>query len=241
MQSQIVASRSQNRGSLRRGGWQKGCLIAFVVVLVLAIGLAVTAALTWRRIMAASVAMGVTQIVSTSQLPQDQKDRILVKVGTVTDDFRAGKVSLKQFGEAFESVLDGPLMPLAVMMGVQERYFKTSGLSDQDKAEAHKAIQRFAHAVAAGKLKTSDLMKSMDVLSAKSSSTTTTVTTDGTTTTTNNSQLRLKAKVTDEELRAFIADVKAKADKAEIAEDVSEVNIAEEIEKSIDAGLAKGK
>ena len=131
-------------------------------------------------------------------------------------------------------------MPLAMMMAVQEKYFKTSGLTEQDKADAHKAIQRFAHGVAAGKLKFDDLAKAMDPLSIKSSSSSTTVTTTGTTTT-NRNNFQLKPKATDEELRTFIADVTAKADKAEIAQDVPEVNIADEVEKAIDAGLAKGK
>jgi hypothetical protein len=59
--------------------------------------------------------------------------------------------------------------------------------------------------------------------------------------TTQNGNFQLKPTVTDEELRKFISDVKEKADKAQIAENVPEMNIAEEIEKAIDAGLAKGK
>ena len=233
--------RINNDTGLRRGGWQKGCLIVFVVVLVIAIGLGVTAALTWKRLFSAGVTAGVTQVVNTSQLPQDQKDRILTKVTTVTDDFKAGKVSMQQFGRVFESVFEGPLMPLTMMMAVEEKYFKKSGLNEQDKSDAKVAINRFARGVADGKLKFNDLMASMDPLSTKSSNTTTSVGSGGAAVVSSSNNFQLKPTVTDEELRTFIADVKAKADKAEVPAEVVPINIAEEIEKSIDAGLAKGK
>jgi hypothetical protein len=211
-------------------------------VLVIALALGITAALKWRSFAAMGINSIATQAVTTSALPQDQKDRILAKITGVTGDFKSGKISLEQAGKVLESVFEGPLMPLTMMMAVEEKYFKKSGLTEQDKADAKMAINRFARAVADGKLKINDLMTSMDVLSTKSSSNTTTVTPGGTTTTTSHrNDFQLKPTATDEELRTFIADVKAKADKAEVPAEVPPMNIAEEIEKAIDAGLAKGK
>lgn len=231
--------------SLRRGSWQKGCLIAFVVVFVIAIGLAVTVALTWRRMFAASVTIGVTEMVSTSQLPQDQKDRIMAKVGNVTEDFKSGKITLQQFGKVFEAVFDGPLLPLTMMWGAQEKYFDKSGLSEEEKAAGVRAMHRFSHGVAEGKLSMDDLSSAMQHVSTGANSVTVTKTNiDGsvnTTTTRTGGNFQFKPKVSDEELRKFIEEIKTKADGAHIAEDVPEMNIAEEVEKAIDKGLANSK
>lgn len=227
---------------LRRGGWQKGCLIAFVVVLVLAIGLGVTAALTWKRIVASGMNTAANAMVTQSALPQDQKDRILAKVSGVTTDFKDGKVSMRQVGMVMEAVVESPLIPLAVMAGVEAKYFAKSGLSADEKAAAKVAIQRFSRGVADQKLTMKDMSDAMGSISTRTSVVTTT--SGGTSSVQVSSQqgnFQLKPTVTDKELRKFIGDVKEKADKAQIAEEVPEMNIADEIEKAIDAGLAKGK
>lgn len=228
--------------SLRRGSWQKGCLIAFVVALVLVIGLGVTAALTWRRMVAASVTLGVTEMVKASQLPEEQKGRIMTKVTAVTDDFKSGRITLRQFGHVFQTVAEGPLMPLAAMWGVQERYFAKSGLTEEEKTAAIRAIHRFSHGVAEGTLNMDDLNVAMKhVATGNGTMTVTRTSSDGSVkkVTTSTGNFNFKPKVTDEELRQFIADVKAKADEAKIAEDVPELNIADEVEKAIDKGLTR--
>ena len=230
------------QSSLRRGGWQKGCLIAFVVVLVIAIALGVTAALTWRRIFASGVNSAATAMVTQSALPQDQKDRILTKITGVTTDFKDGKLSMPQVMHVMESVVESPLIPLAVMAGVEAKYFAKSGLSADEKTAAKVAIQRFSHGVADQKLTMNDMGDAMAPISTRTSVVTTT--TGGTSSVQVSSQqgnFQLKPTVTDEELRTFIAEVKSKADKAQIADEVPELNIADEIEKAIDAGIAKGK
>jgi hypothetical protein len=240
--TQSTLTRDQNT-NLRRGSWQKGCLIAFVVVMVLAIGLAVTAALTWRRIMASGMNSAANAMVTQSALPQDQKDRILAKVSGVTSDFKDGKVSMQQVGMVMQAVVESPLIPLAVMAGVEAKYFAKSGLNADEKAGAKVAIQRFARGVADEKLTMDDMGSVMAPISSRTSVVTTS-TSGGAAragVTTQNGNFQLKPTVTDEELRKFISDVKEKADKAQIAENVPEMNIAEEIEKAIDAGLAKGK
>lgn len=240
MKNELTARPHLN--NLRRGGWQKGCLIAFGIVMVIVIGLGITAALTWKRFAAMGVNAIATNAVTSSQLPQDQKDRILTKITGVTSDFKDGKVSFPEMMHVMESVANSPLIPLAVMAGVEAKYFAKSGLIADEKAAAKVAIQRFSHGVADGKLTMTDMSTAMDSIATRSSTTTVT-TSSGSSTTTTSSQnnFQLKPTVTDEELRKFIGDVKEKADKAQIAEEVPEMNIAEEIEKAIDAGLAKGK
>jgi hypothetical protein len=94
MSTMNMASRTST-GNLRRGGWQKGCLIAFVVVLVLIAAGIVTIMLTWKRMAAAGIVMGTEAMVQQSSLPQADKDRIVAKVGKVADDFKSGKMSME--------------------------------------------------------------------------------------------------------------------------------------------------
>jgi hypothetical protein len=214
--------------NLRRGGWQKGCLIAFVVVLVLIGAGIVTIMLTWKRMAAAGIVMGTEAMVQQSSLPQGDKDRIVAKVGKVADDFKSGKMSMEQFAKVMQSVMESPLLPLGVMTGVEAGHLAKSGLSAEEKEGAKAAMSRFARGVADKTLSMDDLKDPFKHIGSYSAG-------PGP-----SQNFRLKEKVTDEELRAFVAALKEKADKAGVAAEVAPIDIATEVEKAIDEGLAKG-
>lgn len=218
----IRSSGAEKRG-MRRGGWQTGCLIALGVVVLLVVAAGVTLALTWKRIAAAGINAVTTQLVTQSSLPKDQQDRIVAKVHGVTDDFVAGKITKEQFGKLAETISTSPLVPLGIVMVVEERYFAKSGLTAEEKAEGKKSVRRFARGVADETLKPDDMQTALSYISTMRGP----------------NHHELKQTVTDEELRKFLAEVKEKADKAAVADDAPELNIADEIEKVIDKALAK--
>jgi hypothetical protein len=215
------------RSGGRRGGWQKGCLIAFIVVFLLIAAGVVTLMLTWKRMFAYGITTGTTAMVQQSSLPQADKDRIVAKVGKVADDFKSGTISIAQFGTVMQTLAESPLIPLAVMAGVDSVQLSKSGLSAEEKKAAKTEVDRFARGVADKVLSMDDMKEPIKHIGSY---------TTGPGPSTN---FRLKEKVTDEELRAFVAALKEKSDKAGVAAEVPPIDIATEVEKAIDEGLAK--
>lgn len=211
------------RGGLRRGGWQTGCLIALGVVVLLVAAAGITLMLTWKRIAAAGINAVTQQVVSTSSLPKDQQDRIVAKVHSVTDDFVAGKITKHQFGQLAQTVSTSPLIPLGMALAAEKRYFPKSGLPEAERDEGRKALRRLARGVADEKLGLSEMQTALSYISIMRGP----------------NNYELKQTLTDEELRKFLAEVKDRADKAGVAEDAAELNIADEIEKVIDKALAE--
>lgn len=220
-----IGSSGVERFGQRRGGWQTGCLIALGVAAVLIVATIVTISLTWKRMAAAGINVATENLVAQSGLPQDQKDRIVKKVHGFTDDFKAGKITSQQFAELAQTVSDSPLLPLGIAMAANEKYFKTSKLTDEEKAAGLTAIRRFARGVVDEKIKPEEMQTAMTYIS----------------TVKGHNSYELKKSVPDEDLRKFIAEVKDRADKAAIPEDAADINVADEVEKVIDKTLATAK
>jgi|CXWL01.1.fsa_nt_gi hypothetical protein len=207
----------------RRGSMLKGCLIALAVLIGLLIIAGIVVALKWRSWTASFTNMVTEKAVTSSQLPQDQKDRIIARVKGVTEEFKAGKITVAQFGDVGKAIAEGPLLPLGVAWGVREKYFEKSELSAEEKAGGTRSIERFARGVAEKSIPMSALQGVMDPIMDNPSA----------------NKHELKASVTDDELRAFLANAKAKADEVKIPDEAYHINIADELDKAIDSALGK--
>ncbi|MFN7021614.1 MAG: hypothetical protein ACK4WH_09840 [Phycisphaerales bacterium] len=213
----------------RRGGIGKGCLIAFAVFLVLLIGAGVFVAMKWKGWAADAVVAGTTQMVNDSDLPADQKQRILAKVRTLGDDFKSGKVSVDQMTGVLQKIAESPLLPVGVMFGMDKAYLAPNkDLSDDEKTAAKRSMQRFARGVVEKKIP----METMQTVLAPISD-------PNVSNKPGNFRLKKPDKVTTDELKQFVANAKAEADKANMPDEAYELNVANEVEKVIDEGLKK--
>jgi hypothetical protein len=214
---------SSSGSAVRRGGWQTGCLIALAVVAILVVAAVVTVMLTWKRFAAMGINAATENIVASSGLPQDQKDRILKKVHGLTDDFKAGKITNQQFADLAQSVSTSPLLPLGIALAADKKYIAGSGLTDAEKELGRVSVRRFARGMVDGVLHESDMQAPMAYISKMKGP----------------NQYELKKTVPDEDLRRFIKELQERSDKSGVAADAAEINIADEVEKLIDKGLGK--
>lgn len=211
-------------GPWDRGSILAGCLAALAIVLVVLIAGGVYVYLNWRGWAAAGVQSISAEVVKESGLPQDQKDRLLVEVTRVTDDFKAGKISLAQVKRMGEEIVESPLLPLAGVEAARQNYLEPSDMTADEKAAADRSLQRFARGVYEKKIP-KDAIKdaAKPVIELK-----------------DNGHWELKDKPTRMELDQFIANVKARADEAGVPDEPFDLNIAEELKKAIDKALAQG-
>jgi hypothetical protein len=214
------------RSAARRGSaraWIIGCLSAFGVFLILVV-VAVILIVRSAKSIAASAVQGVmTAQVNASQLPADQKQRINVQLERLSTAFKDGRNTMDDLGRVAKEMSEGPLMPIAMIAFVREKYIKPSALSAEEKAGAERDFQRFMRGLYEKKIPstaTGDLMKLLMVQDAQG-------------------RQRLKETLTPAELAAVIAFVKGKADAAGVPDEPFEVDIAGEITKAVDKVLGK--
>ncbi len=214
-----------SRAGARRAGFLKGCLIVLAVLLVLAAAAGIYVAMKWKGWAASAAKATVRAAVQDSQLSEDQKQRVIKRIDTLADDFESGKLTTEQLAEVFKAIAESPLLPVGMVKAAEEKYIKPSALSDTEKADGIRSLQRLARGVHEKKIPTSGLE---DVLAP--------IQTTGA-----NGQKQLKEKVTTEELKDFLARAKKKADDANIPDEAFEVDIASELEKAIDKAIESSK
>lgn len=208
---------------VRRGGVLKGCLISLAILLVLAIAAGVYVYLNWKSWAAAGMKMGAEAAITDTSLPQDQKTRMITRIGTVADDWQNGKVTNEQFGKAIEAVMEGPILPLAIVAGVERQHINPSALSTEEKADASRALQRVARGVIEKSISRDAVQSLSDMISDRGPG---------------NSR-RARQNLNIEELKKFIAAAKAKADEAKVPDEPFTINYADELDKAIDTALGK--
>ncbi len=209
----------------RRGSFLTGCLVTLGVLLLIAIGVGVWVAMSWKG-WAADLARSVTEdAVAKSTLPQDQRDRIIARIDGVATDFEGGKITLEQLSNVFESVAESPLLALGLISGVDAKFLEGSSLTAEEKSAGRRSMERFARGVAEGKITPPQLEDTILPITVADPN--------------QPDQRRLKDTVTTEDLKTFLERAKSQADKAEIPDEPFTVNIADELDKVIDAGLGK--
>jgi hypothetical protein len=215
---------SQQEPSGRRPSWMKGCLIGCLatVVILLLLGTIATIWISrnWRTWFSAGATQAVNQAIDSSELPPEEKNQIKVEVDRFFVDFREGRVSMEQFGKLAQEFAESPLMTTFVAAAIDTKYIKSSGLSDEEKADANITLQRFIRGSIDEKIDKSQIDAAMAHVSTRQGD-----------------QWRLKEKVTDEELRAFLAEAKKAADEANVPEQPEEVDPSDEVKRIIDEAM----
>lgn len=198
-----------------------GCLIVAVVIAVLGIIAIVWISRNWRDWASSFGADALKQTIQQTDLPQEEVNDINVQIDRVAEAFRAGDLSAEQMGAFFENFVKSPLMTTIAMAMVDKKYIEPSGLSDEEKAEARVTVQRFMRGAIDQKISEADVDKAMEPVSTRKP--------DG--------GMELKDKVTDDELKAFLAAAKKDADAAEIPQQVEAVDPSEEFKRLVDETL----
>lgn len=205
----------------RRGKVLTGCLIAAGIVLAILVGLGVWAAMSWRGWVSGGITSVTSEMLKESELPQEQKDRVLARVDGVAKDFKDAKITMAQLGQIMGKISEGPLLPLGIVWAVESQHVTNSALTADEKAEGKLNLQRLARGVFEKKIPKNNLQTVIAPISTPGP----------------NGQPQMKQKVTIEELRAFLANAKAEADKAEIPNEPYTVDVATEVDNAVNEVL----
>jgi hypothetical protein len=193
-----------------------------VVLLILGVVATIFIARNWRGWFANSISIGIKQGIDASDLPVGEKEEIKVEVDRAVTLFRDGQMSGEQAAMLVEKIMNSPLMTAIVTTAAEKNYLDRSGLSEEEKAEARVTLPRFVRGMIDNKINRQAQEAALKHVAVKQP----------------NNQWQFHEKVSDEQLRAFLAEAKKAADEAEISEQPQAVDPSDEIKRIIDETMA---
>lgn len=201
-----------------------GCLGVLGVLMVLMIIAGVWVSRNWKEWASDFSTQAMTQIIDSSDLPQEERGEIKIQVERVTKGFRDGSISTEQVGMIIQKVVQSPLMPALVAAAIDKQFIEKSGLSDDEKTAGRIALTRFARGVIDEKIGQPGIDAVMANVADRQP--------DG--------KWRMRQHVTDAELRAAIAEAAKRADDAGLPAELPKLDPSEEVKRVIDGVLNSG-
>jgi hypothetical protein len=202
-----------------------GCMLGCVGVLVVT-ALVCVLGVWWvasnaKRIAADAVRDALVQTVQDSEMSDEDKTEVIAQIDRVNDAYKEGRIDLEKVAQVMQNLGESPLFALAMVYGAEKQYVEPSGLTDQEKTDARRTLQRAARGVFEKKISQFEIDKAIDRISTPGP----------------NGQKQLKERLTDDELKAFLKDLKTLADDANVPDEPFEVDIGEEFKKAVDKAL----
>ncbi len=162
-------------------------------------------------------------VVEQSDLPPDQKRRIVVQIDRLVGEYKAGRVNFQQLQQVAEEFSESPLFGLLMVLAASEKYIEPSGLSADEKNDARIAMQRVARGVYEKLITPDKIEPLLDFVSRKDSQ----------------GNRQFETTVSDENLKNMIAECRRLADDAKVPEGAFEIDAAAEVEKAVDRAISK--
>ena len=201
-----------------------GCLLMFIVSVLLCAGSAWYAFSHAKRIASNFAREMIVSVVEESDLETEEKQAIVAQVNRVVEQYQSGRITTEDLGRIMQELAESPLFGAILIKSVEAKYIDPSGLSEEEKADARVTLQRILRGMYEEQLDPDDLQTAMDYVSYE--------TADG--------QRQMKNQVSDDELRAFLRECELRADEAEVPDEPFEVQISEELKQAIDRALPAG-
>jgi hypothetical protein len=209
-----------------RAAW--GCGIIAAVVFLALLAVTIWVALSWKRWVVNTARQVAVDVVDRMPLEPDDRRRILAALDRVGDAFVAGRIDGEGLGRLLSGVVDGPLLPLAIVKAADAKYVARSGLLPDEQQAARRTLERAGR----GLVQTGLGPEDFEELS-------TPIMEPGPRAPPGDDRWRLKERLTDDELRGFLARLKARIDEAGVPDEPWVVDVAAEVEKVVERGLAE--
>ncbi|MBA2113956.1 hypothetical protein [Bremerella alba] len=199
-----------------------GCLVVCLVLAGIACGVGYYVYIN-IGVMAANLAE--TQLnaaIDEFDLPEDQKNGMKDQVSRVAQGYRDGDISMEQLGSVAENILESPAFTAVPVEIARSKYIEPSDLSDEEKAEATKELQRIAQGAFEKKISEDELKALLNGRIADEQP-------DG--------NLQFRNDVSDEDLRELVTAAKKLADEKGVADQNFNIDLAAELKKAVDTAL----
>jgi hypothetical protein len=198
-----------------------GCLAVLAVMIVLGVVAGVWVSRNWRGWFADIGSQAINQGIDASDLPPQEKVEVKAEVERVAKAFQERRISMEQAAAIVEKLMQSPLMPSLVVAAVDKRYLDRSGLTNDEKAQGRKSLERFARGIIDGKIGQEGIDAVMTHVADRKA----------------DNSWELRENVSDDDLRAALGESKSRADAAGISEEPESFDASDEVKRIVDESL----
>lgn len=197
-----------------------GCgLLALVGVVAIGIGSFYVAS-NARPFAAKAVVTGIESVVAETDLSEEQKNQIVVRVEELGEDFAAGNLTLEELGQIGQEIAESRTIiaggvEFIVRKGIEDK----AELDEEQSAQVKLLVQRLAGGIAEEKLEKDDFEPLMEIVLVK----------------TGESSYEVRDDLSKEDVTKFLVELEKMVDEAEIPNEPYEVDIASEIDRIVDS------
>jgi hypothetical protein len=207
-------------------GWGRscfvGCLWTLAILAIIVTVLGFWIGRNWRDWLSNFGSQAMKDAIQATNLPEQEKAELGVEIDRVADAFRQGQLSARQVGAITEMIMNSPLAGAIAVAVADAQYFDASGLSDEEKAAGRITLQRFTLGALDERIPEAKRDEVLALIGDKDDS----------------GNWKLRDRVSDEELRAFLTTAQAEADAAGIEPEPPTADLSDELKRIIDSALA---
>jgi len=228
-----------NKHHSRRGNLLVGCGIVLLILILLA-GVGTYFVMTsWRGWTASGISSTFDSALTKAQIDPTEHAEIMIHVEELMTRFEDKEVSFEDLGRVVEELLESPVIPSAMVMGIDKLYINDSDLEDIEKVQGRIELARFTQGLFDETIESETLNAVLApvmtntpddndiVLNLQVSPDSRTIT-----------ALRSADEVSIEDIQTLIANAKLQADEAGITDSPATIDLSDEIAKAI--GIALG-
>ncbi len=220
----------QKSGSGCLWGMLIGCLGTVVVCVLLCAGIVWYVQNNAGKWVAGIAREAIVATINSSEIPAGEKTEVIAQVDRVVNAYKAGKINEEDLTRLMEEFQTSPAFLLISAWGLEKAYLEPSGLSDEDKSQGRRTIQRAFRGLCENKITQEQFQQVAPDFEQNEMAGE-----DG--------KGMVKGppgqahQLTDEQVQTMLADLKKLADDAGIPDEPFEIDIGDEVKKTVDQAL----
>lgn len=220
----------QQSGSGCLWGMLLGCLGVIVVSGLMCAGLVWYVQQNIGKWGAGIAREAIVATIEASEIPEEEKTEVIAQVDRVVNEYKAGKIGEKELERLMSEYQNSPAFLLIGVWGLEKSYLEPSGLSDEEKEQGRRTIQRAFRGLCEKKISLQQFQAvvpqpEFDELDAEDPP----------------APPPGGRRLTDDEVRHMLDNLKKLADDAGIPDEPFTIDIGDEVKKFVDQALEDKK
>ena len=210
-----------------------GCLGVFVVCVILCAGSVWYVQQNAGKWVAGVVREVFVASIKASEIPEGEKTEVIAQIDRVLAAYKAGRIKSEDIEPVMKKLERSPVFLMMQTWGLEKAYVDPSGLSDEEKEQGRRTIERAFRGLVEQKITQEEFT---GVVPQQPQGQAEVKIDNGKTVIKSHTDQR--SPLTDEEVRKMLADLKKLADDAEIPDEPFTIDIGDEVKKLVDEVLA---